>query len=165
MIRCGGCKGYHPTVAEVRRCCSPHRQKQPVPQAAFDALRESPPPGFPAKMGKDEALSAHHDLPDVEAGRYAVEDNGTLKFYQVDRPTEGKWAGYTFVKVQASDDTYPVKGHGRRRVLELIAKDPKAAMIRYGKEIGSCGKCGRTLTDEESRRMGIGPICAQKMGW
>ena len=30
---------------------------------------------------------------------------------------------------------------------------------------GSCGHCGRTLTNEESRARGIGPICAGKMGW
>lgn len=102
----------------------------------------------------------------VPAGRYAVEDNGTLKFYKVDVPgADSRWYGRTFVKVQASDNEYPVKGEGARRVLTLIARDPQAAMLRYGREIGSCGHCGRTLTNEESRERGIGPICAGKMGW
>jgi hypothetical protein len=88
-----------------------------------------------------------------------------VKFYRVDRPTEGRWAGRTFVKVQASDDLHPVRGTAARAVLEAIAVDPKAAMLRYGLELGHCGKCGRTLTDEDSRAAGIGPVCASKLGW
>jgi uncharacterized protein DUF6011 len=100
--------------------------------------------------------------PEVPAGRYAVEHEGTLKFYRVDRPTEGRWAGYTFVKVQASDDLYPVRGRAAASVLTAIAADPREAMLRYGREIGSCGHCGRTLTDDASRAAGIGPVCATK---
>lgn len=40
--------------------------------------------------------------------------------------------------------------------------DPRAAMARYGQELGSCGRCGRVLTNDESRAMGIGPECAKK---
>jgi hypothetical protein len=105
-------------------------------------------------------------LPALDTAYYAVEHQGTLKFYKVDKPQSGRWAGYTFVKVQASDDLYPVKNLGyQAEVLEAIAKDPKAAMLRYGKEIGSCGHCHRTLTNEESRAYGIGPVCRGKMGW
>jgi uncharacterized protein DUF6011 len=35
-------------------------------------------------------------------------------------------------------------------------------MVRYGQELGECGHCGRTLTDEASRAAGIGPVCASK---
>jgi hypothetical protein len=34
--------------------------------------------------------------------------------------------------------------------------------VRYGMLIGKCGVCGRTLTDEESRANGIGPVCAER---
>jgi hypothetical protein len=102
-------------------------------------------------------------LPEVPAGRYAIEMGGTLKFYQVDRPTKGRWNGYVFLKVQASDDTYPIKNPATKAaILAEIAKDSYAALLRYGQEIGSCGHCGRTLTDEDSRARGIGPICAAK---
>lgn len=106
-------------------------------------------------------------LPEVPAGRYAVDGaDGTLKFYHVDRPEEGPWAGWTFVKVQASDDTYRVKGAAATEVLDaILAAGPQAASIRYGHELGSCGICGRTLTDESSRAAGIGPVCAAKAGW
>jgi hypothetical protein len=104
--------------------------------------------------------------PTVPAGRYAVEtEEGHLAFYRVDCPTEGTWAGRTFVKVQASDELHPVRGAAAASVLRKIAVDPAAASLRYGREIGSCGVCGRTLTDEDSRARGIGPICAEKTGW
>lgn len=103
---------------------------------------------------------------DVPAGRYAVENaDGDLRFYKVDTPTEGRWAGHVFVDVQASDDEYPVRGAARSVVLAKIADDPAEASARYGREIGRCGICNRTLTDEESRARGIGPVCAKNNGW
>ena len=96
----------------------------------------------------------------MPAGRYAVDtEEGHLAFYRVDRPTEGKWAGYTFVKVQASDELHRVRGQAAKAVLAKMAVDPTAAMLRYGQDIGECGHCGRTLTDETSRQLGIGPVC------
>jgi len=112
-------------------------------------------------------------LPEVPEGRYAVEVEGTLGFFQVDRPVGGRWDGYTFVKQQASDDFYPVKGERRTTVLAAIAADVKGAAARYGRELGSCGICGRTLTDKKNKgkdgltslERGIGPDCAEKHGW
>lgn len=101
----------------------------------------------------------------VPAGRYAVDVDGKLGFFKVDRPTEGRWAGYTFVKQMASDAEYPVRGQRKNLVLAAVAANPQAASMRYGREIGKCGVCGRTLTNDESRAAGIGPVCAQKMGW
>lgn len=105
-------------------------------------------------------------LPEIPEGRYAIEEAGAVKFYKVDAPTQGKWAGYVFVKVLASDVEYPIRDKdSRKRIIDTIAIDPQAASARYGQEIGACGICGRTLTDEESRARGIGPICAGKNGW
>ena len=114
---------------------------------------------------RDAARKAPAPAIDVPAGRYAVEIDGRLGFFKVDCPTEGRWAGYVFVKQMASDTEYPVRGARRGVVLDAIAADPQAASLRYGREIGACGVCGRTLTDEDSRARGIGPICADKMGW
>lgn len=99
-------------------------------------------------------------------GRYAILDDGVTKFYKVDVPTEGKWTGYVFVKVQASDDFHNIRGReAREHIVNEIAKDPEAAMLLYGRELGKCGHCGRTLTDEDSRARGIGPICAGKVAF
>lgn len=106
-------------------------------------------------------------LPDVPAGYYALPDptgRNDLRFYRVDRPTEGRWAGYTFLKVV-------IGGQPDRRVpredvpgiLAEIAADPDAG-FRYGREIGRCCACNRQLTDEESRRLGIGPDCRKALG-
>jgi hypothetical protein len=101
--------------------------------------------------------------PTVSAGRYAIPFDGVLKFYRVDRPTEGKWAGRLFLKVCASDNTWPVKDPKTQAlVMDAIAVDPFAALCLYGKELGHCGHCGKALTDSESRRLGIGPICRGK---
>jgi hypothetical protein len=88
-------------------------------------------------------------------GRYAVVHDGVLKFYVAD--DDG-------IFVQASDETHLLRGDTAHEVIALIAEDPEAASRRYGQEIGVCGRCGRTLTDEGSRAAGIGPICATK-GW
>lgn len=106
--------------------------------------------------------------PKVADGRYAVEHEGVLKFYRVKRVERGSEPGrfMTYLDVQASDAWWPVKKTSTKlEVLELIAKDEKGAMLRYGHELGACGHCGRTLTDEDSRARGIGPICAGKLGW
>jgi hypothetical protein len=100
---------------------------------------------------------------DAPAGHYAVEFEGQLRFFKVDRPTEGKWAGYVFIKEQASDDLYPIRNRQRREaILAAISEDYKAAGARYGQEIGRCYVCHRTLTDATSRELGIGPDCRSK---
>jgi hypothetical protein len=103
---------------------------------------------------------------DVPEGRYAVDINGVLWFVQVDCPAEGRWAGHTFVRRQLGSDTQNLNRAQRVLVLKAIAEAGiKEATIRYGHELGHCGKCGRELTNEASRTAGIGPKCAAKSGW
>jgi len=49
--------------------------------------------------------------------------------------------------------------------LDEIERDPKLALAAHGHATGSCGCCGRELTDPESIERGIGPICAGKIGF
>lgn len=135
-------------------------EAQPVWREARDPQRVQDQPR--------PASQPHRTRVEVPEGRYAVDgDDGNLKFYHVDRPTEGRWAGYVFVKVQAGDEYHGVKSRAAREtVLAKIAEAGiEAAMLRYGREIGKCGHCGRTLTNPESREAGIGPICRGKMGF
>jgi hypothetical protein len=134
--------------------------------AAIKALLAMPKAQVPAP------IQTRTDMVDVPAGRYALQVDGAddeqivTKFYKVDRPTEGRWAGFTFVHAQASDEFHPIRNRTEReRILKAIANDPEGASKRYGHELGHCGVCGRTLTDEQSREDGIGPICKDKMGW
>ena len=113
------------------------------------------------------------DVKTIPAGRYAIDDEtGKLHFYKIDRPSEGRWRGYTFVNeivgggFAGASVRYPVRDKARReRILREIATDVEGAMTRYGKELGVCGHCGRELTDEDSRARGIGPVCAGNLGW
>lgn len=111
-----------------------------------------------ADNGKWEVT--HTECPQTEFdfpfGRYAVDtDEGHLAFYVLN---------HRGLHVQASDDTHPLPANAIKAVADKIAADPQAASERYGQELGHCGRCGRTLTDEESRGRGTGPICATK-GW
>lgn len=102
----------------------------------------------------------------IPEGHYAVESltgNNDLDFFRVDRPTEGKWAGYLFVKrVIGGRPNAPVRGATREKALRAIMEaSPDKAKARYGQELGQCGECNRTLTDETSRALGIGPVCRE----
>lgn len=88
-------------------------------------------------------------------GRYAVTLDDTIHFFVFREES---------ISEQAGDTLYPVGGPRRQQVIDLIAADPEAASRLYGREIGHCGRCGRSLTDTESRAQGIGPVCASK-GW
>jgi hypothetical protein len=103
----------------------------------------------------------------VDKGHYFIVDpfDGEEKFFKIEKPEPpSRWAGYTFIKVQASDYFYPVKDIRRRTlILTEIAKDPINAMNEYGIRLGVCGYCGRTLTAVDSRLRGMGPICAARI--
>lgn len=52
-----------------------------------------------------------------------------------------------------------------RETFEALMKAATRFDVRTdGFAVGSCGCCGRELTDPESIRQGIGPICADKFG-
>jgi hypothetical protein len=110
--------------------------------------------------------AADPKAPAVPDGRYALrEADGVVRFYKIKTPAEGKWAGFTFIDIQASDELYPVKNRDRKmQILAAVAQDVLGALRLYGTEIGACGHCNRTLTDEESRAFGIGPKCRAKLG-
>lgn len=108
------------------------------------------------------------DLPDVPAGRYAVEnEEGTLRFYTVDRPERGNWAGFIFLSVWASDERHPIKDKSTKEAIlnKIKTVGVQDCAERFGRELGSCAICGRTLTDATSRAIGIGPICRGNTGW
>jgi hypothetical protein len=51
-----------------------------------------------------------------------------------------------------------------RARIELICKDPFAAAVLHGQQTGRCSCCGAELTNPESIKLGIGPICRSKWG-
>lgn len=106
------------------------------------------------------------DLPDVPSGHYAIESHGDndLMFVRVDRPTTGAYAGRTFVKiiVGGKPDRNLPAGQVPSVLARIVAAGITEAGRLYGQQIGRCCACNRTLTDEESRRLGIGPECRKR---
>jgi hypothetical protein len=107
----------------------------------------------------------------VPAGSYALDGTDDAKnatvFYEVDRPTKGRWAGHVFVSLVVGGQA----NRNMRRdqvpgiLARIVAAGPQQAMARFGHELGQCGVCHRHLTDDDSRARGIGPVCAAALGW
>jgi hypothetical protein len=51
-----------------------------------------------------------------------------------------------------------------KRLVSLNDAERVQARALYGQEIGRCGVCGRHLTDEATRKRGIGNDCASRLG-
>ncbi len=101
--------------------------------------------------------------------RLAGSEGEKLEFSRA--PDHGKNAGAVYVK---AGETYLGKIMGgkfeRSRdctdTLESVVvgacADPEQAAVAFGKRFGVCSCCGRTLTNEVSIDLGIGPICRAK---
>jgi hypothetical protein len=138
-------------------------------QAVMDLSREAASNlitylfGLPKDSGTTHEPAAFAEVP---AGHYALEQDGGVTFVRVDRPTEGKWAGKVFVALQHGDDyTNMSRTAGFTMLGRIVEQGVVECSTRYGREIGRCGVCHRTLTNEESRMAGIGPVCREKSGW
>ena len=105
-------------------------------------------------------------LPNVESAHYALGEGEHWTFYHVSRPVDGKWAGRVFLDLEVSDNYKPLRSWNTiEKVLAKIALDPKQAAINYGLQSERCSMCHRKLTNDDSRKAGIGPVCANKVGW
>jgi uncharacterized protein DUF6011 len=102
--------------------------------------------------------------PEIPIGRYAVHtDEGHLAFYQL-KERDGRVEVY----LQLSSELRKLSNVTALAIIsKILAVGIEEAMARYGKELKFCGapKCGRPLTNEESRDRGIGPVCIEKMGF
>lgn len=82
---------------------------------------------------------------------------GTL--YVTDRGLGGEYVG------KIVDGKFLARREAQADTLSIlceIAADPMKAAVEYGRSTGTCGCCGRELTDPASVAAGIGPICAEK---
>jgi Family of unknown function (DUF6011) len=50
----------------------------------------------------------------------------------------------------------------QKAAVALVAADPLAAAVLYGRMTGQCSCCGKELTNQKSIDLGIGPICLAK---
>lgn len=154
MATCGSCKQEGQTVEHVRECYAAKRSSVATMEVSGLAKQYVESRDF-----KPMALT----VPD---SKYAIEEvSGAITFYEVRTGTK-KWSHMQFVDrlVGAPGDwqKYPVKGEAKRRVMETIDTDPKAAAIAFSKHFTVCAVCGSPLSDPESMAAGLGPICAKR---
>lgn len=128
---------------------------------AIEALRK-----IPRKMpeGGDPSVS-YESVPE---GRYAlIEEDGTVAFYKVDRPTEGKWSGRIFVKL-ITGGVGRWQEH-RRKVADILPRIEKMgareSAALFGLKVRHCGRCMSPLSKLQSRAAGYGEHCAGLLGW
>lgn len=177
-ITCGTCRKTHASVSEVRACGlragdfaeetgEARRQRYGFGGDNVRPLRNNRAQDTVKALRPHVVAAINETFPERPSSkiRFALDLNGTLHFFEASVPTKGKWEGSIFLSEQASDDFYRVRGWDRElAILTALGADVVAAVERYGREITVCGICGRTLTDEESRARGIGPVCADKIG-
>lgn len=123
--------------------------------------------------GGSRERAAGLDLVSLADGCYAAPNGeGELMFLRIGRPASGRWVGWVLVDEIVGGNTKRPQGYQRpggsyrgpmEHLLSAVLADPVAASARYGRELGVCGLCGRTLTVADSRARGIGPACAKRL--
>lgn len=134
------------------------------------------------KSQREAASSVSVDLSKVFDLFSTAQNNGLKrpKLYFEDfilslAPESGRNAGYLYVKqnndylgkVSPDGNFVAVRGlEGQSIVdqLSAVVENPLEALAVVGKKTGRCGCCGRELTNSDSIKAGIGPICAGRWG-
>ena len=89
-------------------------------------------------------------------------------------PDHGTNAGCLYVKSTDGDYLGKITPSGQfkgkateeqRQSIDALAANPYDAVIKYGRDKGQCGCCGKELTKKQSIEDGIGPICKDKWGF
>jgi hypothetical protein len=94
----------------------------------------------------------------IREGRYAYtpDDGTTADHYRVRR--DGK------IVVWTAGGEWPYNG-ALNEGLQWIKANPREAAELFGRLTETCGRCGRDLSDDDSRARGLGPVCATKTEW
>lgn len=107
---------------------------------------------------------------EVPQGKYALDTSADerhvndVEFFNL-YVAHGADGPFYSLKMYVSDDLVKLPNARQREVLERIAEDPAAASAMYGAHRTRCGVCNRKLTNDDSRARGIGPVCADRLGW
>lgn len=143
---------------------------------ALKEIPKAPPPEQSKIAQKLEDHEAGEDVLEAMGakragpkGKFALGEEPHIKFYQVDRPTKGKWSGYIFVKLLIGSpgnwERQRLPKARQDEILKAIMKDPCAAQAKFGFHFVCCGRCDSPLSKPNSRAAGYGEICAGHMGW
>lgn len=147
-------------------------------QQRIDAVRSNPskwagptrtdrPAPAPVAVVKPDYKIADELAARTPVGYYALprreasSAGNTVTFFKV-HPWRG---GRRIVQLLGSVGAFserPLPVQHQVFALRHIAEDAKAAAVLFGRETATCGMCGSPLTNEASRKAGIGPKCARK---
>lgn len=119
-------------------------------------------------VGHSAGCPDEPNLPaEVPDGFYAVDNSdGDTSFYRV---KQGKKPGVVFIDLVLGGGfgerlvRQPAPYRQRDAILgKIVEAGFEAASERFGRELQTCARCGRHLTDETSREIGLGPECRKK---
>lgn len=96
--------------------------------------------------------------PLIPAGRYAVQIDGEWQLFRVWRGTRNLAIQHVYA-VKGTEEGTRLNAPNERLVATLVAKDPGLAARQFGYRTGHCGRCGKELEVNLSRKLGVGPEC------
>lgn len=188
-MKCGNCKGDHPSVALVRSCFQnvegrPSEKQMSLAQALgrekvrlpeynelsqldyelmIGGLSRQDIGPFLTKMLKQPSAGASRDelFERVANGKYALrnEDDEDIRFYCIG----GTRHRILWELTGAPGDFKMQRIYRPEKILKRIGDDPVAAFALFGLNVGTCGRCGSPLTKKHTRERGIGDTCYAKL--
>lgn len=128
-----------------------------------------------ARMDEEAFGIPRSFIDNVQDGYYAVRlhEGGEYTFVRVSRPRYGKYAGSVKFQTQHGDQLklacvlrpdgmFEVRNGDIKTAVIEIASNPVQTAFQYGKQMGSCCKCGKPLTRQPWIDYGIGIDCDQR---
>jgi hypothetical protein len=180
-IKCGNCQQRHESVGDVRSC---YQGSTYARTSVLDAQRSAPinPPRKPV----DLSAPAPEYSWVTQDGMYRNPETGEIWKVQFNRATgdgrrlyakqlelDSAITGDTITRIPLSDD----RGGAEQFRAEFVYAPgairnirPKWRMTiedakKFGAMYGTCVRCARTLTREESIDRAMGPVCAKASNW
>jgi hypothetical protein len=177
VYECYTCKATFSTMKVLmdhKKLAHQYRSGRPVQPAAAPVPAPLAPPAATAVAANMPAPTptpapaptprpTPYELP--ERGYYAVElpfgpnNEMVWRFYRVTQKRKPYQGVKNFMRQSGDNWMGWIEPTERQMAAAIIKAAPALAMEAYGKLIGSCGCCGRSLTDPNSRALGIGPEC------
>jgi hypothetical protein len=187
-MRCGNCKGDHPSVAQVKACFANNegqpsakqmslaqalgREKVRLPEyaalseedyhLAIAGLSRKQMGDFLTKMLKQPNAGMSRDelFERVDNGKYALRnEDDDIRFYAIG----GTRHRVLWELTGAPGDFKMQRIYRPEKILKRIGDDPVAAFALFGISVGTCGRCGSPLTQKHTRERGIGDTCYAKL--
>lgn len=128
----------------------------------------------PVHVFSAAALAALEGLPYCRRlTRFALGPPGATLFYRMKRVEVHGEIRYQLTREHGGGGRTSIaaiaNGRSWARTVDLgiffdLLRDPEPALVRYGRELSRCGRCGLQLTDPVSRQAGYGPECSQYLG-